>query len=67
MNDSPPFLVVNLSPVAMAAGDLDNNGQDDLIFSLTGAGTLAFKNLSTLAPLDSGVALDLATGNVDGN
>jgi len=67
LNDSPPFLVVNLSPVAMAAGDLDNNGQDDLIFSLTGAGTLAFKNLSTLAPLDSGVALDLATGNVDGN
>ncbi len=66
-NEGAPFLLVALSPTAMAAGDMDSNGQDDLVFSIAGFGTLVFKNLSALEVLDSSAALDIATGNVDGN
>lgn len=53
--------------VAMTSGDVDSNGQDDMILSVTGAGTIVFKNLTTVENLDPAVALHLATGNVDGN
>jgi hypothetical protein len=56
-----------LPVVAMASGDVDSNGQDDMILSITGVGTIAFKNLTTVEVLDPAVALDLDTGNVDGN
>jgi hypothetical protein len=66
-NNTVPFLSVALSPEAMVSGDIDSNGKDDVIVSINGFGTLAFKNLSALESLDAGVALDIATGNVDGN
>lgn len=56
-----------LPVVAMTSGDVDNNGGDDMILSITGAGTIVFKNLTTVENLDPAVALHLATGNVDGN
>jgi len=56
-----------LPVVAMSSGDVDSNGEDDMILSITGVGTIAFKNLTTVEILDPAVALDLATGNVDGN
>ena len=56
-----------LPVVAMASGDVDSSGQDDMFLSITGTGTIAFKNLTTVEVLDPGVALDLATGNIDGN
>ena len=68
LNDASAQFLALLSPVAMAAGDMDSNGQDDIIFSFTGIGTIAYKNLSVVETLDPvGVALDLATGNIDGN
>ena len=67
LDDTPPFLLIDLPITALAAGDLDNNGQDDMIFSFTGIGTFTLKNLATFDVLDPGVAVDLATGNVDGN
>ena len=68
LNDASVQFLTLLSPVAMAAGDLDSNGQDDIIFSFAGFGTVAFKNMTTVDILDPvGVALDLATGNIDGN
>jgi FtsP/CotA-like multicopper oxidase with cupredoxin domain len=54
------------SVVAMTSGDVDGNGEDDMILSITGAGTLVLKNLTTEETLDPAEALDLATGNVDG-
>ena len=67
LNDASVQFLALLSPVAMAAGDLDNSGQDDIIFSFNGV-TIAFKNMTTVDILDPvGVALDLATGNIDGN
>jgi len=68
LNDASVQFLTLLSPVAMAAGDMDSSGQDDIIFAFDGVGTLAFKNLTTVDMLDPvGVALDLATGNMDGN
>ena len=68
LNDASAQFLALLSPVAMAAGDMDSSGQDDIIFSFTGIGTIVFKNMTTVETLDPvGVALDLATGNVDGN
>ena len=67
LNSTVPFLSVALSPEAMVSGDIDSNGKDDVIVSINGFGTLAFKNLSVLESLDAGVALDIAIGNVDGN
>ncbi len=53
---------------AMVSADMDSNGQADLILSIGGIGTIAVKNLSLPAViLDTSVALDIATGNVDGN
>ncbi len=51
----------------VVAGDLDGNGQVDMILSITGVGTTAFKNLTNEETLDQAVALDLTTGNIDGN
>ena len=67
LDDTPPFLLIDLPITALASGDLDSNGQDDMILSFTGIGTFTLKNLATFDVLDPGVALDLATGNVDGN
>jgi hypothetical protein len=67
------FNGANVSPlgalplVAATSGDVDNNGEDDMILSITGTGTIAFKNLTTVDTLDPAAATDLATGNVDGN
>lgn len=55
-----------LPVVAMSSGDVDSNGEDDMILSITGVGTIAFKNLTTVETLDPAVALDLDTGNIDG-
>jgi len=52
-------------PVAMATGDVDESGQDDLLLSV-GAGTFIIKNLSAVQVLDGSVALDIAVGNLDG-
>jgi ELWxxDGT repeat protein len=57
----------NVPVVAMTSGDVDNSGQDDIILSITGVGTIVFKDLTTVEALDPAVALDLATGHVDGN
>jgi len=59
-------LLTTLSPVAMASGDMDSSGQDDMILSFDAFGTIAFKNFSLpIEVLDTSVALDIATGNVD--
>ena len=67
LNDSPPFLLLDLPVTSMASGDLDNNGQDDMVLSLTGIATIALKNFATFDVLDPIVATDLVAGNVDGN
>jgi len=67
-NDTRVTIVTPLSSSAMASGDVDSNGQSDLIVSIGGFGTIAFKNFSLpVEVLDASLALDIATGNVDGN
>ena len=67
LNDAPPFLFIDLPLSAVGSGDLDSNGEDDMIFSFTGIGTFFLKNLVTFDVLAPGVAVDMATGDVDGN
>ena len=67
MNDATVIFFAPFSLEAMAAGDIDNSGQDDLILSVAGFGTFVFKDMNTLEILHASPALDLATGNVDGN
>ena len=67
LNDVTPIFFAPVSSLAMASGDLDNSGQDDLVISIVGFGTLVFKDMSTLEFLHPSPALDIATGNVDGN
>ena len=67
-NNTKASKLTTLSPVTMASGDMDSNGQSDMIFSFDGIGTIAFKNFRLpIVTLDASPALDIATGNVDGN
>ena len=67
LDDTPPFLFLNLPVSSIASGDLDNNGQDDMIIALDAIATIVLKNFAIFDVLDPGVAVGLATGNVDGN
>ena len=67
VNDTSPFLFIDLPPTALATGDLDNNGQDDIVTAFSGIATIVLKNLATVDVLGPGDALGLVTGNVDGN
>ena len=53
--------------MAIASGDLDDNGQDDMVMSFPGVGTISLKNFTIIDVLDPAVAQDLAVGNIDGN
>jgi len=68
LDDASSQQLTPLSPEALASGDVDSSGSDDMVFSFTGSGTFVYKDMTTLETLDPvGVALNLATGNVDGN
>ena len=67
LDGTPPILFIDLPISAVGAGDLDSNGTDDMLFSFTGIGTFFLKNLVTFDVLDPGVAVDMTTGDIDGN
>ena len=67
LDDTPPFLFLDLPLASMASGDMDSNGQDDMILGLDAIATIVLKNFAIFDVLDPGVAADLATGDVDGN
>ena len=57
------------SPLAMAVGDMDNSGQDDVVLSFTAFGTVLFPNfnLGAVSILDPTSAEVLELGDIDGN
>ena len=67
VDDSFAVPFIPLDPVALASGDLDDNGFDDMVMSFPGVGTISLKNFTTIDVLDAAVAQDLAVGAIDGN
>jgi hypothetical protein len=57
------------SPLAMAVGDMDNSGQDDVVLSFTAFGTVLVPNfdLGAVSILDPTPAEVLELGDIDGN
>ena len=62
VDDSFAVPFIPLDPVALASGDLDDNGFDDMVMSFPGVGTISLKNFTTIDVLDAAVAQDLAVG-----
>jgi hypothetical protein len=57
------------SPLAMAVGDMDNSGEDDVVLSFTAFGTVLVPNfdLGAVTVLDPTPAEVLELGDIDGN
>ena len=56
-----------LSPTTFAVGDIDGNGQSDIVGSFAGYGIWAFMNNTTWVQLHGYEASVIATGDLDGN
>ncbi len=57
----------NLSPTRLTTGDLDGNGQADILANFAGYGLWAFVNNTTWTPLHPLDADLVATGDIDGS
>ena len=55
------------SPEAMATGDVDGSGQDDLLLDFPGAGVWIWLNSTSWVQLHPANAAAIATGDLDGN
>ena len=56
-----------LSPTALASGDIDGNGQSDVIMTFPGYGVWIWFNNATWRPLHPFDASEIVTGDLDGN
>jgi hypothetical protein len=67
-NGSPGWIQRhNLSPTVLTSGDLDGNGQMDLVANFQGFGLFAFMNDATWVHLHPFNATDVETGDLNGN
>ena len=67
LNDTGLISFIPVSTSAIAIGDTDDSGLEDMFMSIPTLGTTVLKDFATFEVLDPVEAVDLATGNVDGN
>ena len=67
VNDTFAVPFIPLDPTAIASGDIDKNGQDDMALSFPGLGTFILKNFTSFLVLNSSTAKTLQVADVDNN